>query len=427
MRRHARRHVHCLSFLFLLPIFGSSALAENWPRFRGPTGQGVSSETNLPLTWSDTENIAWRRPIDGQGWSSPIVWDDRVIVTSATDEGHSCHVICLDRRTGDVVWDREVFRQETRFKRPDNSYATPTAVTDGRRIFAVFAAGGIAALDMDGKPLWTNDEVKFFSQHGLGASPILAGDVVIMPFDGSSPESEVIGFKQGWDGAVMLALDQATGDVRWRAKRGLSRLAHVTPQVVEQDGKPVVISGAGDVIQGHDLATGELVWTIHSQGEGVTPSIVIGDGLAYSCSGFEKPTIRAVRYDGRGDVTASHIQWEQTKGVPALSSLLLVGGRIYSVTDQGVVSCFDAASGEEMWKKRIGGRHSPSPVFADGRIYFLSEEGESVVIAPGDEYQELARNHVHALCRASLAVSQGNIFLRTEKELLCIGAKPKAE
>jgi outer membrane protein assembly factor BamB len=419
------RVVACLWTGCLLAVMASSATAENWPRFRGPTGQGISTETNLPLTWSASENVAWKRPIDGEGWSSPVIWDDRVFVTTATDEGKSCHVLSIDRRTGDVAWDKEVFQQETRFKRPDNSYATPTCVTDGEQVFAVFAAGGIVALDMEGHKQWENHDVTFFSQHGLGASPILADGLLIMPFDGSSPEDELVGFKKGWPGAVLMALDQKTGDVRWRASRGLSRLAHVTPQTVEVDGQHQLISAAGDVIQAHDLKNGELVWTVRSQGEGVTPSIVLGDGVSYSCSGFEKPTIRAVELGGHGDVTETHVKWEQTRGVPALASLLLVGPHLYAVTDQGVLTCFDAETSKQVWRHRIGGRHSPSPVYADGRIYFLSEEGESVVIEPGAEYKELARNSIGGLCRASIAVSQGNLFIRNDEGLFCIGPKPE--
>jgi outer membrane protein assembly factor BamB len=420
------RVVACLWTGCLLAMTAfSPAAAENWPRFRGPTGQGISTETNLPLTWSAAENVAWKRPIAGEGWSSPVVWDDRIFLTTATDEGKSCHVLCLDRRTGEVMWDKEVFQQETRFKRPDNSYATPTCVTDGEQVFAVFAAGGIVALDMDGNKQWENHDIKFFSQHGLGASPILADGMLIMPFDGSSPDDELVGFKKGWPGAVLMALDQKTGDVRWRGSRGLSRLAHVTPQAVEVDGQHQLISAAGDVIQAHDLKNGELVWTVRSQGEGVTPSIVTRDGVSYSCSGFEKPTIRAVKFGGHGDVTESHVKWEQTRGVPALASLLLVGPHLYAVTDQGVLTCFDAETSDEVWRHRIGGRHSPSPVYADGRIYFLSEEGETVVIEPGDSYKELARNSIGGLCRASIAVSQGNLFIRNDEALFCIGPKPK--
>lgn len=415
-----------VAWLALVSAVASTAWAENWPRFRGPSGQGASTETGLPLTWSPTENIAWKAEIPGEGWSSPIVWNDSVFVTATTDEGKSCRIICVNRKTGEVEWDREVFQQEVRHKRPDNSHATSTPTTDGERVYATFSSGSMAAVGMDGEIAWVNHDVKFFSQHGLGASPIVHEDLVIMPFDGSSPDDETVGFKKGWDGAVLLAVDKATGKEKWRGQRGSSRLAHVTPQVVTHDGAAQLVSAAGDVIQGHQLDTGKLIWTVRSKGEGVTPSPVVGDKFIYTCSGFDDPTIRAVKFGGEGDVTATHLAWEQKRGVPSIASLAYAPPHVYSVTDKGVVSCFDAATGEFAWQHRIGGKHVASPVFADGRLYFLAEaDGETVVIEPGAEYKELARNTVGELCKGSIAVSQGNLFIRSDKHLFCIGAKPK--
>jgi outer membrane protein assembly factor BamB len=405
----------------------SNGWSENWPRFRGPTGQGISSETGLPTQWSAEENIAWKTPIPGEGWSSPVVFDDRVFVTSATDDGKSCHVICVDRRTGEIAWNTKVFEQVPKHKREDNSYATPTPVTDGEHVYAVFSSGGIAALNMAGKVVWTNEDIEFFSQHGLGASPILHENLLIMPFDGSSPgEDSLVGFKKAWDGAVLLAVDKNTGKEVWRGSRGLSRLAHVTPNLLKQDGMEQLVSAAGDVIQGHDPTTGKLIWTVHSQGEGVTPSIVLANGLIYSCSGFEAPTIRVVRSGGEGDITTTHIAWERKEGVPSLSSLLYVEPYIYSVTDSGIVSCLDAKTGEEVWQKRIGGKHAASPIYSEGKIYFLADlDGETVIIKAGDKYEEIARNTVGEACKASIAASQGNLFIRSDKHLFCIGENPE--
>jgi outer membrane protein assembly factor BamB len=414
------------TFALVLLSFCTSAIAENWPRFRGPTGQGESTETGLPTQWCATDNVAWRTEIPGDGWSSPVVWGDRVFVTSTTEDGRSCHVICVDRRTGDILWDQLVFEQVPRHKREDNSFATPTPTTDGERVYAVFSSGGIVALDMLGEVQWTNHEVSFFSQHGLGASPILFGDLLIMPFDSSSEEEgSLLGFKEGWDGAVILALDKQTGKVAWRGKRGKSRLAHVTPNILQNDGSAELISAAGDVIQGHDPSTGKLLWTVYSQGEGVAPSIVLAEKLVYTCSGFESPTIRVVRAGGQGDVTSTHIAWEQKQGVPMLASLLSVAPYVYAVTETGILNCFDARTGDPVWRKRIGTKYSASPVFADGKIYLLSElEGETLVIRPGDHFEEIARNPLDEVCKASMAVSQGNLFIRTARHLYCIGAKP---
>lgn len=407
----------------LLAFFPSAVEAEDWGGFRGTGGQGISSETGIPIKWSNSDNIAWKTAIPGEGWSSPVIHGDHVFVTSTSDDGRSCHVICVDRRSGKIAWNTKVFEQQIRKKRNENSHATPTPTTDGRRVYAVFSSGRMVAVDFEGEVAWTNHDVKFYSHHGLAASPILYKDLVIMPYDGSSDgENNKLGWKIPWRQAVLLAVDKETGTVRWRGKRGLSRLAHVTPNILRENGSDQIISGAGDAVQGFDPNNGKLIWSIYSKGEGVTPSIVVGDGLVFSCSGFEEPTIRVIRMGGQGDVTRSHMAWEQKKGVPSLASMLYVKPYIYSVTDTGIVTCFLADTGDIAWQERIGGKHSASPIYADGRIYFLTEaEGESVVIEAGPNLKILARNRIDEKCKASIAVSQGNLFIRSEQHLFCIG------
>lgn len=408
--------------LLCLAISGAMfapANAENWTRFRGPNGQGVSSETDLPAKWSATDNVVWKTNIPGDGWSSPIVHGDHVFLTATTEEGKSCRVICVDRKSGDVAWNKEVHRQETRAKRAQNSYATPTPLTDGKQVYAVFSDGTVVAVDYDGEPVWKNSDVKFNSLHGLGASPILVGDQLIMPFDGSSSDDKKVGWKIPWDKAVVLSLDTATGDVRWKGSRGESRVGHVTPILVD-DGRQVVSAG-GDRVQGHDVKTGDRIWSIYSQGEGVTPSPVVGERLIFTSSGFEEPTIRAIRLGGVGDITETHIAWEQTKGVPALPSLLYVSPYLYSITRDNILHCIEASSGEIVWLKRLCGAYSASPVFADGKIYVLSEEGITLVLRPGAKYDEIERNSLDEKCMASMAVSQGQVYIRSAEHLYCIG------
>lgn len=418
---YGKRLAVILSLICALAM-GRPAGAENWPRFRGPAGQGISSETDLPVSWSATQHVRWKTDIPGEGWSSPIVFDDHVFLTTATEEGVSCRAIAVDRTTGRVLWNVEVVRQAPRKKRRENSYASPTPVTDGERVFVVFGDGSIAALDYEGRILWTNRDVKFYSHHGLGASPILDRERLIMPFDSSSDGPDIkVGWKIPWRNAVVLALVKQTGEVAWTGRRGLSRLAHVTPVVLGEGKGRRIISNAGDVVQAFEPTTGRRLWSVYSQGEGVTPSMVIGDGLIFTASGFEEPTIRAIRPGGSGDVTRSHIAWEQKKGVPTLSSLLYVKGFLYTMTAEGVVTCFRGKSGEIVWQGRLGGKHWASPVYADGRIYFLDEEGTTRVIAPGTKFKLLAENRLNEHCQASPAVSQGNIFLRTARRLYCIG------
>jgi outer membrane protein assembly factor BamB len=414
-----------LNLLILLLIVDSSSTeAENWPAFRGPTGQGISAETGLPMEWSSTSNVAWRAEIPGLGWSSPIVWGDRVLVTTATNGGTSCRVMCFDRVTGKVFWDTQVVQQTPRRKEDRNSYATPTPVTDGQRVYVAFGDGSLAALTMAGLVLWTNRDFKFYSQHGLGASPILYNDLVIMPYDGSSDgEDKSIGWKIPWDKAAIVALDKQTGKVRWTGKRGLSRIAHVTPNILHENGLDQLVSGAGNVVQGFNLKTGERIWSIYSQGEGVVPSIVLGDGMIFSASGFEKPTIRAIRTLGEGGITEPFIAWEQTKGVPSVPSFLYRAPHLFTITDAGVATCFRAETGEILWQERIGGTYAASPIYADGKIYFLSMEGESTIIEAKPEFKVVAKNTINELCQASYAVSQRQLFIRSEKNLYCIATR----
>jgi outer membrane protein assembly factor BamB len=402
-------------------MFGASACGENWPSFRGPTRQGHSSETGLPLRWTSEQNIAWKAEIPGESWSSPIVWNDHVLVTTATDGGASCRVLAFDRASGSPLWNTEVFRQVPGHKQAKNSYASPTPATDGEIVYAVFGDGSFAAVRFDGTVAWRNRDVKFHGQHGLGASPIVYNDLLIMPFDGSSdgPDPKV-GWQTPWDKAFILALDKHSGEQRWRASRGLSRIAHISPIIVEVDGYAELISCAGDAIQGFDPASGERLWHVYSEGEGVVPTPVVGDGKLFTASGFGATTLRAVRLGGRGDVTHTHIAWEQRKGTPSQSSLLYVPPYLYAVTDQGVVTCYNGNSGDVIWQERVDGSYCASPVWADGRIYLLSEQGESIVLADGEKFRILARNPLDEKCQASMAVSQGRLFVRTAKHLWCI-------
>ena len=412
------RIVLTLCFACLL-IVCDSAKSENWMRFRGPTGQGISTEAKLPVTWSATKNIKWKVSLPGKGWSSPIVFEDNVFITASSEEGVSCRVICINRKDGSITWETEVHRQKPGPMRKQNSYATPTPVTDGKLVYSVFYDGTVTAVDFSGKIVWKNSEVKFFSLHGLGASPILVNGQVIMPFDGSSREDSKVGWKVPWDKAVVLSLDAEDGSVRWKGKRGESRVGHVTPILVDNGSQ--LVSAGGDRVQGFDPTTGKRIWSVYSQGEGVTPSPAVGGGLIYTSSGFEAPTLRAIRLGGKGEITKTHIAWEQKRGVAALSSLLYVKPYLYSISRDNILHCMEASSGKIVWMERLSGVHWASPVYADGRIYILSEEGVTLVLRPGPKYDEVARNEISDTCFASMAVSQGNFYIRSAQHLYCIG------
>jgi outer membrane protein assembly factor BamB len=417
-----------------------SARAENWPRFRGPNGQGISSESNLPATWSATENIAWKTPIAAQGWSSPIVWGERIFLTGTTDRGVSCHVVCLSTSDGKVLWDKKVFEQQTTRKEGKNSYATPTPVTDGQSVYGVFGSGGIVALDFAGNILWTNTENKFYSRHGLGSSPIIYKDLLVIPWDWSIVPGpgieEKVGWQIPWDKGFVLALDRKTGKEKWRTGRGSSRISHMTPIVASIGGKDQIISPAGDAIQGFDPESGALLWTVKSGGEGVVPSPVLaGADLLVTLSGF--PTnvpggtaIRAVRLDpkARGDVTGTHIAWEQRRNVPHLPSMVYhaPSDLLFGVRENGFGLCVKARTGEIVWHERLGGNFSASPVLAENRVYLLAESGETVVVEASERFKEIARNRLgdgQGPVQASMAIADGKLYIRSARQLWCIGGK----
>jgi outer membrane protein assembly factor BamB len=406
-----------LSFIAALP-----AKADNWPQFRGPGGQGDSPEKNLPLKWSATENVAWKAEIPGWGWSSPIVWGNRVFLTATSQDGVSCHVICVERKAGTILWDNEVFKQKPTRLQQKNSYATPTPVTDGTLVYAIFMEGGIAALNFDGKTAWTNLDYPFYNQHGMGASPIVYKDLLIIPYDTSATTGDPkLGWQKPWDQSFVLALDKTTGKQRWKTLRGQSRIGHCMPRITTLGGRTQLISGAGDVLEGLDPETGKLLWTVSNIGETVVPTPVFGDGMIFTESGFMDITIRAWRPTEKGDMSQSSLVWECRKAVPTIPSYVFHDHRLYTVKEDGMLQCFEAATGNLLWKQRLDGHYDASPVVADGKIYLLSEEGTTTVISDGPEFKVLANNELNEKCQASIAVSEGQLFIRTKQRLYCIG------
>ncbi|HET9711576.1 MAG TPA: PQQ-binding-like beta-propeller repeat protein [Pyrinomonadaceae bacterium] len=387
-----------LLILLLVPM-------SDWPQFRGPTGQGVSDEQGLPLTWSETKNVRWKVAIPGKGWSSPVVQGDRIWLTTATDEGKSLRAISVDRNTGAIVQDVEVFRlKPAKLANPKNSFASPTPIVEGDRVYVHFGAFGTACITQSGEIVWKTKLEYDNGQHGTGGSPVLYQDLLIISCDGN-------------DVQYVVALDKLTGKVRWKKSRE-GYQAYTTPLIVELPGSPQVISPGAFRAISYDPRNGKELWQV-TYGEGFSnvPRPVYGDGLVFICTGFQQPSLLAVRLDGKGDVTKSKVQWKLDRGVPLTPSPLLVGSELYMVTDNGIVTCVDAKTGKEYWRARVGGNHSASPIYADGRIYFLSEEGESVVLAPGQQLKHLATNQLEGRTLASMAVSGGSIFIRSDTHL----------
>lgn len=400
----------------------------DWPQFRGPTVQGTCEETNLPTVWSAETNVVWKTAIPGDGWSSPAIVAGRVFLTTATEGGETCRVLAVDTATGKVLWDRDVFSQLLRRKEDRNSYATPTPAADAERVYTCFGDGSFAACDRGGNVVWTNRNYPHYSKHGMGTSPILYRDLLIMARDGSSDGPDpALGWTKPWDKAYIVALDVRTGAERWKASRGMSRVSHGVPVIWgEASGGPQLVSESGDVLQGFDPATGARLWTSRVIGEGKVPSVVLGEGLAFTSGGYSgRESIKGFRLGGSGDLEESNLVWEVKRGMPKVPSLIHVAPHVYAVSDAGVLSCIVAKTGELLWQERLGGNFSASPISSEGHVYFLADDGTTTIVEAGPTFRVISRNLLGEKCQASIAVSNGRLFIRTEKNLYCIGGSAK--
>jgi outer membrane protein assembly factor BamB len=408
--------------LVLLLIAGTSVLAraEDWPQFRGPTGQGHATERGLPLEWSETTHIIWKTPVPGLGWSSPVVANGRVWLTTVVESKErrgrvaaSLRALAYDIATGRELVNVEVFHlDEAGYVNPKNSRASPTPIVDGERVYVHFGAEGTAAISTSGEILWTT-RLRYESQHGNGGSPTLYRDLLIINCDGNGGE------------AYVIALDTATGKTRWKtSRRRPADQAYSTPLVITVGQQDQLVSVGAYRAASYDPLTGQEIWRV-SYGDGFSnvPRPVFGQGLVFIATGFQTPSLMAVRPDGKGDVTRTHVAWTITRGAPYTPSPLLVGSDLYYVSDTGVLSLADAMSGQIVWQQRLGGNYSASPVFADGRIYFQSEEGMTTVLAPGREFKRLAVNRLDGATLASMAVSNGSFFIRSQSHLYRIGGR----
>ena len=378
---------------------------QDWPQFRGPTGQGVSEEKGLPLTWSETKNVRWKVAIPGRGWSSPVVQGERIWLTTATEEGKSLRAIAVDLNTGAISQNVEVFRlKSARLANSKNSFASPTPVVEGDRVYLHFGAFGTACITQSGEIVWKTRLEYDNGQHGTGGSPVIYEDLLIVSCDGN-------------DVQFVVALDKTTGKVRWKKTRE-GYQAYSTPLVVSLPGGDQVISPGAFRAIAYEPRTGKEIWQVkYGEGFSNVPRPVYGHGLVFICTGFQQASLLAIKPDGHGDITKSKIEWRLDRGVPFTPSPLLVGNELYMVSDNGIATCVDAKTGQELWRARLGGNHSASPIYADGKIYFLSEEGESVVIAPGRELKHLATNQLDGPTLASMAVSSGSLFIRSQAHL----------
>jgi outer membrane protein assembly factor BamB len=399
-----------------LVLLLSLRTSAQWPQFRGPDGQGHSSDQNLPLEWSESRNVVWKTPVPGRGWSSPVIAGGRVWLTTSIEgkglKGASLRALAYDVDTGKEVANVEVFHLRSGdLTNAKNSHASPTPLVEEDRVYVHFGADGTAALTTNGDIVWKT-RLPYESQHGNGGSPVLHGDVLIVSCDGS-------------DEAFVVALDKRTGKVRWKtSRRQPADQAYSTPLVIRVGERDEVVSVGAYRAAAYDPDTGKEIWRVgYADGFSNVPRPVYGHGLVFIATGFQQPSLIAVRVDGAGDVTRSHIAWTLTRSAPLTPSPLLVGAELYVVNDGGIASCLDARTGETHWVQRLGGAYSASPVFADGRIYFLNEEGVATVVAPGTAFRKLATNRIDGETLASIAVSGASIFVRSDSHVYRIGVR----
>lgn len=414
--RHAPAAARGLVVLGIALVSGSMPGASgDWPAFRGPTGDGHSQERGLPVEWSDSRNVVWKTPIPGRGWSSPAVAGDRVWLTTATEEREVVlRAVALDVESGRLAVNVELFRiGRTSPRHGKNSWASPTAIVEGDRVYVHFGAEGTAALTSAGDIVWKTRQ-DYDPQHGGGGSPALYGDLLIVNCDGN----EV---------AFVVALDKHTGKVRWKVNRRQPvSQAYTTPLVIRVGERDELVSVGAFRTVAYDPQSGKEIWRVrYGDGFSNVPRPVYGHGLVFITTGFHQPALLAVRADGSGDVTDTHVAWTLRRGVPLTPSPLLVGDELYIVSDNGIATCLDARTGSVLWQERLGGSHSASPIYADGRIYFLGEDGETTVIAPGRTLRRLGSNRLEGATLASMAVARGSLFVRTDAHLYRI-AEPRA-
>jgi outer membrane protein assembly factor BamB len=411
----------------------STFAADNWPQFRGPNGDGHSDAKGLPLTWSETNNVKWKTSIHDKGWSSPVVWGRQVWLTTASDEGRQLFAICVDRDSGKIVHDLKVFEIGGQ---PDirkfNTYASPTPVIEEGRIYVTFGSAGTACVDTKtGKTLWERRDLECNHYRGAGSSPVAYQNLLIMNFDGS-------------DHQFVVALDKRTGETVWRKERSIDfkdldaegkpqtegdlRKAFATPQVMNLDGRPVLISQGAKATYAYEPLSGAELWRVEertSHSGGTRP--LTGFGLVFVPTGWSQGQILAIRPGKSGEVIDANVEltnhaggqlqiaWKTMRNTPKKPSLLLVDDLLFGIDDGGVASCLEAKTGSEVWRERIGGNYSASPVFVEGRIYFFSEEGKTTAIEAGRQFKKLAENKLEDGFMASPAIAGRAFFLRTKK------------
>lgn len=385
-----------------------------WADFRGPSGQGHAENVDVPTSWSESENVRWKTAIHGRGHSSPIIWKDQIWLTTATADGSKLYALCIDRQTGEILLDKLILEvEEPETIDPVNSYASPSPVIEEGRVYVHFGTYGTACIDTDSfEVLWTRRDLKLDHGRGPGSSPILWNDLLIVSCDGR-------------DVQYVVALDKQTGETAWKTKRSVDytgidpvkRKAFSTPLVIQVDGQEQLISTGAEAAMAYEPSTGNEIWKVRYKGFSNVSRPITYEDIIYLNTGYERASLVAVKLGGSGDITDSHVLWTEKRGIPIVSSITLVDGMLFMVSDGGIASCLDAKTGKRLWAERLGGKFTASPVHVDGRLYFSNFAGRTFVIAAEKEYRLIAENELEASIAASPAMVDKAIFIRTDTHL----------
>ena len=396
--------------VMMIPVEGEGA--DYWPRWRGPSGQGFASGSGYPDTWSDTENVMWRTPVPGTGNSSPIVWDDRIYLTTAYDNGQRLSLLAFDRETGALLWER--FAPEGRSERvhQKNGHASSTPLTDGERIYASFGSRGLVAFDMEGEQVWHQDFGALDNYWGTAGSPLLYRDRIILYQDVSR-------------GSFVAAFDRETGEEIWRTSRDAT-VGWGSPIAIRAGGRDEIIVHGQRRVQAYDPLTGSELWHCNGSTVEVIPTAVVGYGMVFCASGRAGPTL-AVRPGGDGNVTETHLEWTSPRGSPFVPSPILYEENLYLVNDmQSIATALSAQTGETVWQGRLGVARregfSASPVGVDGKVFFTNDYGETYVLRAGNQFEILRVNELGEQVLASPALVDGRWYFRTAGHLIAIGS-----
>jgi outer membrane protein assembly factor BamB len=416
--------VMVIGSLCAIPSLGPTARADNWPGWRGPHGDGTSNERALPTAWSETENIAWKMPIPGVGHSSPIIWQDRIFLTTCIEGEQRRVLLCLDRHNGSTLWEKTVLQSPLEKKHTLNSFASSTPVTDGKLVYVTFLAAErsstseatpgdmiVGAYDFQGNERWMARPGRFSSVHGYCSCPVLFENLVIVNGDHDGD-------------AYLVALDRQTGQTVWKVPRQNNTRSYSTPLIREIGGRTQMILTGNKCVASYDPRTGHRHWIVDGPTEQFVASVVYSNDLIFITAGFPEYHMLAIRPDGTGNVTKTHIEWRTRESCSYVPSPIAVGNYFLVTADGGVASCFEATTGSRHWKQRLGKHYSGSPISSEGMVYFTSDDGVTKVVKADSTFKLISTNQLDDAFYSSPAVSQGQIFLRGERNLYAIG-KPR--